>query len=79
MRVPLEIRADRTKVTRRTYIPSGAEDLYDKLAPDYGRTYELAQFILIGRLDVEAANAHWVKEFMEKTGLTAADLDVGES
>jgi hypothetical protein len=50
----------------------------EKLAPDLSRASEYSQFILDGRLDVDEANAQWMKEFMEKNGLTAEDLGVGE-
>jgi hypothetical protein len=50
----------------------------EKLAPDTSRASEYTQFTLDGRLDVDEANAQWVKEFMEKNGLTAEDLEVGE-
>ena len=48
-----------------------------KLAPDPTRTSEYTQFILDGALDVDEANAAWVKEFMARTGLTAEDLKRG--
>ena len=51
----------------------------EKLAPDLSRASEYTQFILDGRLNVDEANAQWMKEFMEQNGLTAEDLDVGES
>jgi hypothetical protein len=49
----------------------------EKLAPDPSRASEYTKFILDGALDVDKANARWVKEFMAKTGLTAEDLERG--
>ena len=49
----------------------------EKLAPDPTRASEYTQFILDGALDVDEANARWVKEFMARTGLTAEDLERG--
>jgi ribonuclease Z len=49
----------------------------EKLAPDPTRASEYTQYILDGRLNVDEANARWVKEFMERTGLTAEDLQAG--
>jgi hypothetical protein len=49
----------------------------EKLAPDPNRASEYTQFILDGQLDVDEANARWVKEFMERNGLTAEDLAAG--
>ena len=53
------------------------EGTSEKLAPDPNRASEYTQFILDGRLDVDEANARWVKEFMDRNGLTAADLEAG--
>ena len=53
------------------------EGTAEKLAPDTTRVSEYSQFILDGRLDVDKANAKWKKAFMERNGLTDADLDVG--
>ena len=36
-----------------------------------------AKFTLDGALDVDKANARWVKDFMARTGLTAEDLERG--
>jgi ribonuclease Z len=49
----------------------------EKLAPDPTRASEYTQFILDGALDVDEANARWVKDFMARTGLTAEDLARG--
>jgi ribonuclease Z len=49
----------------------------EELAPDPTRASEYTKFTLDGGLDVDKANAHWVKEFMTKTGLTAEDLERG--
>jgi ABC-type phosphate transport system substrate-binding protein len=49
----------------------------EKLAPDPSRASEYTQFTLDGRLNVDEANAQWVKEFMAKTGLTTEDLERG--
>ena len=49
----------------------------EKLAPDSTRASEYTKFILDGRLDVDEANARWVKEFMTHNNLTAADLEAG--
>ena len=49
----------------------------EELAPDPTRASEYTQYILDGRLDVDEANAHWVKEFMARTGLTEEDLKAG--
>ena len=53
------------------------EGTAEKLAPDPTRASEYSQFILDGRLDVDKANARWKQAFMERNGLTDADLDVG--
>jgi ribonuclease Z len=49
----------------------------EELAPDPSRASEYTKFTLDGALDVDAANARWVKEFMAKTGLTPEDLERG--
>ena len=49
----------------------------EKLAPDPTRASEYTKFILDGALDVDEANAAWVKDFMARTGLTAEDLARG--
>jgi ribonuclease Z len=49
----------------------------EHLAPDPNRASEYTQFILDGRLDVDEANAHWMKDFMSRTGLSAEDLAKG--
>ena len=49
----------------------------ESLAPDPNRASEYTDFILNGRLDVTEANAKWKKAFMERTGLTDADLAPG--
>jgi len=49
----------------------------EKLAPDPSRASEYTQFILDGNLDVDEANARWVKEFMARNGLTTEDLEMG--
>ena len=49
----------------------------ENLAPDRSRASEYTQFILDGRLDVDKSNAQWIKEFMDRTGLTVEDLEVG--
>jgi hypothetical protein len=49
----------------------------EKLAPDPTRASEYTKFILDGRLNVDQANARWMKEFMARNGLTAEDLGMG--
>ena len=49
----------------------------EHLAPDPNRASEYTQFILDGALNVDEANARWVKEFMARNGLTAEDLGLG--
>jgi ribonuclease Z len=49
----------------------------EHLEPDPDRDPVYTQFILDGRLDVDEANARWVKEFMARNGLTAEDLERG--
>lgn len=49
----------------------------EELAPDPNRASEYTDFILNGRLDVTEANAKWKKAFMERNGLTDADLAPG--
>jgi ribonuclease Z len=85
---PLSMAADmmtwnitRDGVTERMAVsPDRAWDVEgpsEKLAPDPSRASEYTQFILDGRLDVDEANARWVKEFMARNGLTAEDLGMG--
>ena len=68
----------RDAVTERMAVsPDHAWDVAgpsEHLAPDPNRASEYTQFILDGRLDVDKANAHWMKEFMARTGLSAEDL-----
>ena len=49
----------------------------EKLAPDPTRASEYTKFILDGRLNVDQANARWMKEFMARNGLTPEDLGLG--
>ncbi len=49
----------------------------EKLAPDPSRASEYTKIILDGSLDVDEANARWVREFMARTGLSAEDLEKG--
>ena len=47
------------------------------LSPDPNRASEYTQYILEGRLDVDAANARWMRAFMDRHGLTAEELGLG--
>jgi ribonuclease Z len=71
----------RDGVTERMAIsPDHAWDVAgpsEHLAPDPDRDPVYTQFILDGRLDVDAANARWMQEFMTRNGLTAEDLGLG--
>ena len=72
---------DRDGVTERMAVsPDRTWDVEgpgEELAPDPNRASEYTQFILDGRLDVKDANARWAREFMDRNGLTAEDLDAG--
>jgi len=71
----------RDAVTERMAVsPDHAWDVAgpsEHLEPDPDRDPVYTQFILDGRLDVDAANARWMKEFMVRNGLTAEDLGLG--
>lgn len=72
----------REKVTERMAVsPDEAWDVPgpDKpLDPDKSRKSEYTPFILKGRFDTSDVDRGWLKEFMNKHGLTEADLNVGQ-
>jgi len=71
----------RDAVTERMAVsPDHAWDVpgpSEHLDPDPNRAPVYTQFILDGRLDVDEANARWMREFMARNGLTAEDLGLG--
>ena len=49
----------------------------EHLSPDTTRESEYTQFILEGRLDVDTANARWMRAFMDRNDLTTEELGLG--
>ncbi len=72
----------RDKITERMAVsPDEAWDVPGPgkpLKPDATRKSEYTPFILKGRFDTSDVDRLWLKEFMQKHGLTEEDLKVGE-